>query len=274
MPYFAINLKAGIEYRQDIQGRLVLIDSIGVASGIDITLIRNGTPSATMPSRKTAFRYQSPFDGVIMKSAVDASIGIFLSNSDVQLGFSDNSAVTVPAGVRVNSTVADPVIVNFGGIVAPVLGAVEVTNLAGAPIPAYFPVTPTVNVGTMPNVTIAALPNVTIAALPNVTIAAMPDVTGAVLTAPQALTTLTTVAQATVGVAAASVSNDATLKRITFRNANTTGNIYLGGATVTAANSAIVLAPGDTFIDEMGAAADWYAIADIAASKLNLQTLK
>jgi hypothetical protein len=100
MSYQQIPLLAGKPFRLDIAGALLLIDSPGVAGGVDVQLVRNGTPGPTMPNRKTAFRHVGAFDGVIFTAVADTMLGVFLSFDDVQLGVSDGSAVTVPGGCR------------------------------------------------------------------------------------------------------------------------------------------------------------------------------
>lgn len=124
MSYYSIPLLAGVPCRLDIPGKLILIDSTGVASGVDVELIKKGTPQTKMPMRKFAFRLVADFDGVILTAPVNASVAFFLSFDDVQIGVSDGSAVSVPAGVAITNTVGNPVNVNFTGTVTPVLGSV------------------------------------------------------------------------------------------------------------------------------------------------------
>lgn len=58
--------------------------------------------------------------------------------------------------------------------------------------------------------------------------------------------------------------------QVVFHNPSTnTGAMYLGGSTVTAANAARILQPGDTLIDDKAAPAAWYAVAAV-----NLETLR
>lgn len=90
----------------------------------------------------------------------------------------------------------------------------------------------------------------------------------------QAYSTLSN-ANGTVGTGAAvSISNDATLRRLIIRNTHATGIMYLGGAGVTSATSAIQLKPGESWIEDDAAGANWYATADTASTSYALQGLK
>jgi len=88
------------------------------------------------------------------------------------------------------------------------------------------------------------------------------------------LTTLTHFGVGTVGVAAASVVNDATQKRLRFRNTHATASIALGGPGVTLANAAVVLNPGDVWTEDDAPGANWYAISDTAGATLAMMGVK
>jgi hypothetical protein len=90
----------------------------------------------------------------------------------------------------------------------------------------------------------------------------------------QALSVLLDIANVAVGVAAASVSNDATLRRIRFRNESETASIGLGGAGVTMAKAAIIIGPGEMWIEDDAAGANWYAISDTAGADLRMLGVK
>jgi hypothetical protein len=84
--------------------------------------------------------------------------------------------------------------------------------------------------------------------------------------------TMANEAEATVGAAAALVLAAANnRKKIVFRAlGSNTGNIALGASGLTIAAAAIVLAPGDEWIETDAAPAAWYAISEIAAQKLEI----
>lgn len=127
MSYQSIPLLAGKPHRLDIAGRLILVDSVGDSDGVDIEILLAGSSKTTIiPKRKAAFRLVQQYAGVILTCAIDATIGIFLSENDVQLGTVDGAAVTIPGGVRVNSTAADPVFIALDRDIN--IGTVKVEN--------------------------------------------------------------------------------------------------------------------------------------------------
>lgn len=83
---------------------------------------------------------------------------------------------------------------------------------------------------------------------------------------------ITDTAPAVVGVASSLVlAATASRKRVIFTaDSANAGTIALGGASVTLANSAILLDAGDSFIDEKAAIAEYHAIASIAAQGLRI----
>jgi len=90
----------------------------------------------------------------------------------------------------------------------------------------------------------------------------------------QALGTIINGMKAINAGAAQQVSADAALKRLRFRNASADKSICLGGANVTFANAAIVLAPGDMWIEDDAAGATWFAAADAAGADLRIMGVK
>ena len=231
MSYYRIPLQAGQPFKQNTAGTLLLIDSTGVANGVDVMLTRKGgSDGVTMPGRQTAFRLVEPFEGVTFTSAVDTVLGVFLSTADVQLGFVSGGAVAVPGGVVVTNTVAERVPVDVGGAV------IEVTAT---------------NVG-----------------INN-------DNANAIPVQQQALATIVHLAPATINTGAAqALVNDATYKRLRIKNASDTQTIAIGGAGVTLANGAIILAPGDMWEEGDAAGAAWYAVADADGADVRVMGVK
>lgn len=127
MSYQSIPLLAGQPHRLDIAGRLILVDSVGDSDGVDIEILLAGSSkTTTIPRRKAAFRMVQTYDGVILTCATNATIGIFLSDNDVQLGYVDGAAVTIPGGVVVNNGPGNPVSVAFDNDIN--IGTVQVEN--------------------------------------------------------------------------------------------------------------------------------------------------
>lgn len=285
MSYQFIRLDAGVEMRVDIPGRVLLVDSVSTGQGVDISLLKNGTPSTAIPGRQAGFRLVADFGGVILKSALDCEVGIFLEVNDVQLGGTAGGDVVIPNGVeitnklaasipvtltsssnttpipvslasiRVNNTAAQPIPVNFAGTVAPVLGVVTVDNTNAEAIP----VLQKAGEQFVVNVANAALP-VTIAQTLNVK-----DVQ---------CSAIVNMVPVNAGLAAVALVADATLRRLRVRNSHATATIAIGGAGITLANAAIVLSPGDIWNETDAAGAAWFVVSDTAATPVQMQGLK
>lgn len=88
-------------------------------------------------------------------------------------------------------------------------------------------------------------------------------------------TTITNVAEKTVGVAEGVVAAASTGRRALrfWAPATNTGTIYLGATGITTANGAVRLLPGETRDEETAAPAAWYAISDVAAQALRVQEI-
>lgn len=246
MSYYLIPCQAGKPLRLDTPGKLILIDSTGAASGVDVTLIKNGTPGVTMPSRKTAFRYVADYDGVILQTAVDATVSFFLTNSDVQLGWADGAAVSVPAGVRVNNQTGDEVKVLFAGTVTPVLGTVHVDNLDATAIPVVQ------KAGTVFSVEQATESDVRPYLAATITDGAPVNVTAA---------------------AGVLVAASATRRGMRIRNVGVSP-VAIGGAGIVFANAAVLIQPGEVWNEDEAPGAAWYAICDaLGTAQLNIQEI-
>lgn len=136
MAYYRIQLKAGVPFTQSVSGRVILIDDLGGASGLDITPNYGGRDLPKMPDRKKAFKFMEPFDGVTLTAAVDCNVGLFLSSSDVSLGFADGSLVNVSGQVNISNTAAARVPVDIGGGTVNVTASnVAIGNTNASPVP-------------------------------------------------------------------------------------------------------------------------------------------
>jgi hypothetical protein len=239
MAYYKIPLKAGVEYRQDVIGSIILVDAIDGAAGVDITPMRNGTPQRTMPDRRVAFKYHTGFDAVILKAAVDCTVSIFLTDSDVSLGFTDGSQVNVLGSVSVSNGVDQRVPVDLAG------GTVTVSAD---------------NVG-INNTDANAVPVVQKANTKFATIVYQA----------QAVTDVAAVA--VTAVRAALVAADANRRGLRIRNVGANA-VAIGGAALTYAGAAVILQPGETWNESEAPGAAWYCVCDAGmASNLNLQTI-
>jgi hypothetical protein len=260
MQIYTENLKAGKPISLPTAGRVFLIDSITAGTGVDVTLMVNGAAAYIMPNRKTAFKCIVPFDGVQLKSAVDTTVVFFVSFDDVQIGLADGAGVNIPNGVVITNTGANPVPVAFSGTVTPVLGNVTVNNTDATAVPVAQ------KAGTAFDVTQKAGASFD-TQVKNTDANAIP-------VRSQALTTIVNIAPVTVAAANTALISDATLKKLRIKNTHATANVAIGATGVTLASAAIVLAPGDMFIEDDAAGAAWFAISDTAGAVLAMQGLK
>lgn len=298
MSYQLIRLSAGIEMRVDIPGRLLLVDSVTTGQGVDIALLRNGTPSPKIPGRMPGFRMVEDFGGVILTSALDCEVGIFLSVQDVQLGGTAGGAVMVPEGVnitnnlansipvtltsssnttpipvslasiRINNTSAQPVPVSFSGTVEPVLGTVTIDNTTDEAIPV------TQKPGAQFEVRTANAAGDAVYVRPGAGVTFPVSLAGESPVRTYLAAAVTNAAAvnvtAAIGVLLAAVS---ARRSIRLRNVGASA-IAIGGAGLTYANAAVIIQPGETWIESDAPGAAWYCICDAGlSSKFNIQTV-
>ncbi|MEG2029680.1 MAG: hypothetical protein RR376_03420 [Janthinobacterium sp.] len=302
MSYKLIRLSAGLEMRVDIPGRLILVDSVSTGQGVDISLVRSGTPSPYIPGRQAGFRLVEDFGGVLLRSALDCEVGIFLATNDVQLGGTAGGAVVIPSGVavtndlahsipvtltsssnttpipvslasiRVNNTPAQAIPVNFAGTVAPVLGVVTVDNTNAEAIPVLQKPGEVFEVH-VNNVDGQALPVVQKAGTKFAVTADNTDAQAVPVRA-QALAVILDATVVVAGIARVSLISDATLRKMRVRNSHATAILAIGGVGVTMANAAIQLQPGEVWLEDDAAAAGWYAVSDTDGVNVQIQGLK
>jgi hypothetical protein len=268
MSYYSIPLLAGVPYRIDVPGRLLLIDSIGASAGVDVQMINNGTPQIKMPLRKVSFRLVGNFDGVILTSAAAATIGFFLSIDDVQLGVADGSAVTVPGGIVITNTAGAPIPVAFSGTVTPVLGSVTVTNTDAAAVPVVAKAGSSwpsyINNTDAQAVPIVQKTGTTLAVSLAAESAVRPYLAAAVANVAAVAVT------ATVGVL---IAVGATRRGLRLRNAGANA-VAIGATGVTFAAAAVIIQPGEAWIETEAPGAAWYCICNTGlTSTINIQTV-
>lgn len=228
--FYTYRLKAGVPIQAAVSGKMILVDDIAGAVGVDITPITNGGQGRTMPARRKAFKCWVDYDGVELQSAVDCTVNIWLSTKDVSLGFADGANVNVQGQVQITNDVAKRVPVEIGG---------STVNVTAS------------NVGINNNDALA------------------------IPVRAQALSTLVHRPAVIVnnGAATALVS-DPTLRKLTILNSGADGKVALGGADVTMSNAAIILEPGDTWIEDNAAGAAWYATSDIPGVEVRVMGVK
>jgi hypothetical protein len=111
--YYQFRLKAGVDLQANIGGKVILVDSTGAADGVTITPMRGGSALRELPDRQKAFKCVVDFDTVVLRAPVDCTVGLFLSATDVSLGFTDTARLTVSGDVRVTNDSDNPVAVEM-----------------------------------------------------------------------------------------------------------------------------------------------------------------
>ena len=239
MAYYRFQLQAGVALRANVPGRVILIDDLGGAPGLDVMPNYGGRDLPNMPDRKKAFKFMEPFDGVTLKAAVDCNVGLFLSASEVSLGFADGSAVSVSGQVAITNGVAQRVPVDIGGgTVTVTADNVGINNSDAAAIPVRVPAGQTLPTKTYMAQTIAN---------------GVPVAVGA--------------------AAGALVAADVARRGLRVKNVGANA-VALGGAGITFGEAVIVVQPGETWYESEAAGAAWYCTCDAGlASSLNIQTI-
>lgn len=134
--YYPARLKAGIPFHLQAGGRVILVDTTGEAESIDITPMRGGQELRKLPKRQKAFKCQVEFDSIVVVAPVDCLIGLFLSMSDVSLGFADGMMLKVTGEVVVLNGADKPIPVSLQGTTVTVTADnVGINNGNDKPIP-------------------------------------------------------------------------------------------------------------------------------------------
>lgn len=258
MSFYTVNVLAGVQYVAPYAGKFFALDNAGTARQVDVQLSYQGQDDNIMPGRVQGFQCPAQFDKIYFYSAVNTTVQFFATQAPVQLGIKDGTAVNVPSGVAITNTSAQSIPVSIATPVTLNATSVEINNTIGQEIPVALDPAASVKIN---NTAAQSIP----VTIQNTN--AQP-----LITQRQTITTIVDLPAATVGTAtAALISNGALIRlRIRASSANT-GSVYIGGAGVTAVNAAIVLQPGDTWIEDDLACAAWFACADIAASVVTLQ---
>jgi hypothetical protein len=230
MAYYRIPLKAGVAHVQDVSGALILVDGIDGAAGVDVTPIVNGSRQVAMPARKAGFKYRTQYDAVELVAASDCEVRIFLTNSDVSLGFADGAQVNVLGSVQVTNSADQRLPVDLaGGTITVTAENVGITNDDTMAVPVRSAVLQTIE-----------------------------HTPGSVLN---------------TGVAVL-LDNDPLWRKLFIRNASATAIVALGGADVDLTNAAIILLPGETWVEDSAAGAAWYAATDTNATPVTVMGMK
>jgi hypothetical protein len=113
--YYQYKLTGGVPTQVPVSGKLIVVDSIGAANGVDITPMLNNGTGRTMPNRRKGFKCWVDFDGLVLQSEVDTTVALFLSVNDVSLGFTEGAQVNVAGGVSITNDASARVPVDIAG---------------------------------------------------------------------------------------------------------------------------------------------------------------
>lgn len=135
MSFYKIPLTAGVPYKQETPGVLLLIDKIVGAAAVDVTLVVSGVERQKMPDRKTSFKLGTRFDAVVYTAAANCTIYVWQTFDNVSLGFTDGAQVDVSGSVAIINDVASAVPVTVTGGVTLTATAVGINNGNAAAVP-------------------------------------------------------------------------------------------------------------------------------------------
>lgn len=136
MSLYQFQLRAGIPLQANISGKVILIDSTGEAESIDIIPMRGGQEDRPLTKRQKAFKCWVDFDTVVLKAEVDCTVLLFLSRTDVSLGFADGANVNVRGAVSLDNDLSNPVPVTLqGGNINVTATNVGINNTNAAALP-------------------------------------------------------------------------------------------------------------------------------------------
>lgn len=136
MSLYQFRLKAGVPFQAPIGGKVILVDSTGEAESIDIVPMRGGQEDRPFPGRQKAFKCWVDFDAIVLHAKVDCTVALFLSRTDVSLGFADGANVNVRGGVSIDNDPDNRVPVDIGGGVINVTADnVGIRNDNSQPVP-------------------------------------------------------------------------------------------------------------------------------------------
>ena len=111
--YYTARLKANVPFHLQAGGRVILVDTTGEAESIDITPMRGGQEQRKLPKRQKAFKCAMEFDSIVVLATVDCLVGLFLSMTDVSLGFADGMMLKVTGEVSIMNSTSNPVPVSI-----------------------------------------------------------------------------------------------------------------------------------------------------------------
>ena len=215
---YTITLQAGIEKRQEFNGRTLVILSIGAAPSIDMKIELSGFAVEEMRGIKQGLKMQTDgFTGAKFYSAVDCTIEVIVSTANISVNYQEGQSVNANIVGTVPVSVAATLPVSVAGVVA-------VSNDRGS-------------LGNPVNVV-----GITYADAPAVTLQDNAAVT-------------------VTDAGAALVAANANRRGLRFTNIGT-DPVTIGFTGITWAKRCLILASGDTWIEDRAANIAWAADCD------------
>ena len=234
-------IEPGATLRLALGGRTLLVQRSGAGPVLDITFKQRGG-GQTVERVGSGFK-ASPvggFDGIEISTSAAGVVDFLITDGDVQIP-TDATKIGNDDGeaIPIRTPAGQPLAVLFAGTVAPVLGSTKTTNTDAEAVPVQQKI-------------------------------------GAVFTTQaEKLSTLADHAKAVINAGAAQLLiSDATFKRLVVKNAHAVARVALGGASMTFADAAIILEPGDTWTEGDAAGAAWWAVSDIAGADVRVLGIK
>lgn len=254
MKSYRETIVAGQPLRLSIGGRVLYIQRSEGGPVLTVEFTRQGGESQKIERVGKGFKAapRDQFQGVTISTTVTGQVDFVITDGDIDIKFDEDATI-------IGNDVSQPIPVIFDGTVAPVFGDVTNSDANAIPIKQKVGAVFTVHVD---NLDAAAVP--------------VQQKIGTVFnTKNEALTTIVDHAAAVINTGAAQLLiSDATYRRLRIRNASLTQTVAIGGAAVTMASGAIILLPGDTWIEDDAAGVAWYATSDIAAADVRVMGLK
>lgn len=124
---------AGAPLQLNVPGRFFLLDSTGAESVVTVTLLRGGSPIfGQIPGARRGLKIgvENAFDGVRIEADGDTTVRFFATFENVSISTADGAEVSVPGGVEVINTGANPVPVVHTGTVELTASNVGITQKA------------------------------------------------------------------------------------------------------------------------------------------------
>lgn len=251
-----------------VRGSTFIIQSSDQGNSVKVQFTQLGAIAYTVQDVGAGFKARPVlgFDGIVITATVDTNVEFIVTDGDIDLQITQQSVTITNPGVPVINGPA-PMHVTVDGTVN-VAGAtltataVAVNNTTANPVPVSLVSEP----GAPVPVSITGTPVA-------VTLSGSTDATAIPVQVQPPASAPTDVAPVTVGTAGGVlIAAGATRKGLRIRNAGTGNLAITAAAATTFANAAVVLRPGDVWLETDAPQAAWYAVSDTGTTA-NIQAV-